>query len=44
MPALNMEVTEVPVATPKITMGIEGGMITPMDPAVAMRAKVKLLL
>ena len=39
-PALNIAVTDAPVATPKITIGIDGGIITPIEPAVATKAKV----
>ena len=38
---MKREVTEVPVDTPKITIGIDGGMITPIDPAQATKARTK---
>lgn len=40
-PPIKREVTEAPVETPKITIGIDGGMITPIEPAVATKAKTK---
>ena len=43
-PPINIEVTEAPVATPKITIGIEGGIITPRDPAVVINASTNVLL
>ena len=40
-PPMNMAPTETPVATQYITMGMEGGMITPMEPAAAEIAPAK---
>jgi len=41
---MKRELIEVLVETPYTTMGILGGIITPMLPAVAISARVKLLL
>lgn len=38
---MKREVTEAPVETPKITIGIDGGIITPIEPAVATKANTK---
>ena len=43
-PAMKSSVTEVPVDTPKMTIGIEGGIITPIAPAVATKDKQNPLL
>ena len=40
-PPMNMAPTETPVATQYMTMGMEGGMMTPMEPAAAEMAPAK---
>lgn len=40
---MNRAPTEAPVATQYITMGMEGGMMTPMEPAAAVIALEKFL-
>ena len=41
MPAANSSPMETPVRKPKMIMGIDGGMTTPMDPPDACTAAAK---